>query len=207
MRPIDHIVYAVPNLEIAMDELETKMGIRPVFGGYHTTKGTKNALLNLGDNCYLEILAADDKDGNVKPPRWMGIDLIQESQITRWAIKSKNLKEDQAILQTYNAQMGEIEQGQRKTQSGQLLTWKMILPLAQPSVEIMPFMTDWQQSDIHPADQLEQHCSLTKLVASHPNPDQIIPFLKRLSARIEIIKSEEVCIKAYIQTPIGEVVL
>jgi len=56
----DHIVYAVTNLEAAIDEFEKLSGLRPVFGGYHTTKGTKNALVNLGNECYLEILAIDE---------------------------------------------------------------------------------------------------------------------------------------------------
>ena len=60
-REIDHIVYCVPDLENGIDYIEELLGIRPVFGGRHLSNGTKNALLNLGDNCYLEILAVDDE--------------------------------------------------------------------------------------------------------------------------------------------------
>ena len=150
-RKIDHIVYAVPDLEEAIDDLENRLGIRPTFGGYHTTKGTKNALVNLGNACYLEILTTDEKNTSVKAPRWMGVDLAGPPQITRWSLKSNQLEEDSKILQDYRVEMGMIEGGQRKMTDGRLLTWDMILPLAAPRVELMPFMTDWQHSDIHPA--------------------------------------------------------
>jgi len=56
---IDHIVLAVPNLEEGILWLEKKLGVRPAYGGQHLTEGTHNALLNLGNNCYLELLAID----------------------------------------------------------------------------------------------------------------------------------------------------
>jgi len=99
-RKIDHIVFAVPNLEAAMNEFEELTGIRPAFGGYHTTQGTKNAVVNLGNDCYLEILAADNDNTQIAPPRWMGIDLIESPQITRWSLKSKDLQSDSAVLKT-----------------------------------------------------------------------------------------------------------
>ena len=65
MRQIDHIVYTVPNLEKAMDWFTEISGIQPAFGGYHTTQGTKNAVVNLGNSCYLELLAADNENKNI----------------------------------------------------------------------------------------------------------------------------------------------
>ena len=66
MRQIDHIVYTVPNLEKAIDWFAEISGIRPAFGGYHTTQGTKNAVVNLGNSCYLELLAADDANKDIQ---------------------------------------------------------------------------------------------------------------------------------------------
>ena len=60
-RSIDHIVYCVQDLDAAMDWFEDQTGVRPEFGGYHTTQGTKNALVGLGEDRYLEFLAVDSK--------------------------------------------------------------------------------------------------------------------------------------------------
>lgn len=202
-KKIDHIVYAVTDLEAAMDEFEKLSGLRPVFGGYHTTKGTKNALVNLGNECYLEILAIDQANTAIAPPRWMGIDLVKTSQITRWSLKSNQLRKDSEILQKYHPEMGIIQAGQRKTNTGDTLTWKMILPLATPAVELVPFMTDWQHSAVHPTQNLPQECALIGLSFTHPNSAEIQKIFDELGVNMNIEKGEKMMIKAKIKSPNG----
>lgn len=113
-RKIDHIVYCVPDLEQAIDYFKNKLGITPVIGGRHLLRGTKNALLNLGDQCYLELLSIDYENKNIPPPRWMGIDLINEPKITRWAVQSEDVNSDQEILTQYSPDLGIVSEGQRK---------------------------------------------------------------------------------------------
>jgi len=201
-RKIDHIVYAVPDLEVAINEFEKLSGVRPVFGGYHTTKGTKNAIVNLGNDCYLEILAIDEGNVSVTPPRWMGIDFIKTPQLTRWSLKSNQLLQDSEILQKYHTEMGIIQGGQRKTNTGEL-TWEMILPLATPAVELAPFMTDWQHSAVHPTHNLPQECELVDLTFTHPNPAVIQSVFDELDVDIIVQKGEKAMIRANIQSPNG----
>lgn len=75
MATIDHLVYAVPNLEKGIAEFENKFGIQATIGGKHLTKGTHNALINLGKYSYLEIIAVDPENWAIQQPRWMGVDL------------------------------------------------------------------------------------------------------------------------------------
>lgn len=206
-RIIDHIVYCVPNLEDALNDLEKKLGVRPSFGGYHTTQGTKNAVLHLGNACYLEILAADKDNTAITPPRWMGIDLIQTPKITRWAIKSIDLQQDSQVLKKYQPDMGRIEGGQRRTSNGGLLTWQMIMPLAVPEVDIIPFMTDWQQSEVHPTGQMAEHCRLLDLTLTHPTPQNLQTTLSQLSLDLNVVKGASASITIKIQCPKGIVQL
>ncbi|MEM8526612.1 MAG: VOC family protein [Bacteroidota bacterium] len=206
VQKLDHIVYAVPDLEATMNWFEEQTGVRPVFGGYHTTQGTKNALLKLGDQCYLEFLAADEKNTAITPPRWMGIDLIAQSRITRWAVQSTDLQKDSKILKSYDSKMGNTAGGQRKMTNGKLLTWELTMPLAEPEVEILPFLIDWQRSESHPTDSLEQHCHLVELKLTHPNPDSLQEVLGQLNLNINISKGA-VNINAVIQSPKGLLVL
>ena len=101
-RTIDHLVYAVPDLEKTMDSLENQLGVRPILGGTHPNQGTKNALLHLGGQTYLELLAIDTDNTTIQNGRWMGMDLIQKAQFTRWAIRSTDLAKDCSIVQNYN---------------------------------------------------------------------------------------------------------
>jgi hypothetical protein len=205
--PIDHIVYAVPDLEAAMDDLAIRLGMRPVFGGYHLNQGTKNALLNLGNECYLELLAVDTDNTGVKAPRWMGIDLIEQPMVTRWALKSSNLERDAAILSKYDPKLGQIQGGQRKRSDGGILRWEMSLPSATPMVELVPFLTDWQHSTAHPTDQLSKDCILLGLELTHPNPGIILPVFQKLGINLSVLKSDTVSIQVSIQGPKGVIII
>jgi len=206
-RNIDHIVYAVPDLEFAIDDLEKRTGVRPVLGGTHTSQGTKNALLNLGNTCYLEILSTDKNNVDIKPPRWMGIDLIDRPTISRWSLKSSDLQKDSTVLQKYHSDMGTIHAGQRKMTNGQLLTWEMMMPLSNPKVEVIPFMTDWQQSVSHPTDQLSDDCQICKIQFIHPEPKLINMVFYELDVNIKVAKGASAAILLEIQTPNGIVIL
>lgn len=160
MRECDHIVYCVPNLDEAVDYFEDLLGVRPTIGGSHLDHGTKNALINLGNKCYFEILAVDENNKEFAGDRWMGIDLIHKPKITRWSIKSDNLESDSNILGYHSSALGKIDGGSRITANGKLLSWNMVLPTSSPEVDLLPFMTDWSQSEMHPTDSLIDKCTL-----------------------------------------------
>lgn len=202
-RKIDHIVYAVQDFDGAIDWFEKQTGIRPTFGGYHTTQGTKNALLDLGNQCYLEILAIDSNNTKIKPPRWMGIDQIDRPQLTRWSLKSGDLKSDSDILKAHHSEMGNIQGGQRKMSDGSLLTWQLLMPLPTPKIELIPFMIDWQNSKAHPTSQLAKACELISLHFMHPHPTSLQQVFKQICIDANITTGKEILIKAKIKCPKG----
>ncbi|PSR09758.1 MAG: VOC family protein [Bacteroidetes bacterium] len=183
---IDHIVYTVFDLEEGIRYFADLLGVTPVFGGYHATRGTKNALLNLGNGCYLEILAIDENNTNVAPPRWMGIDLLEQPQVTRWCMATTQLVASQQVLQAYNPLLGDIQRGERTTPAGELLQWEMTLPLPSPQVEVIPFLIDWSRSATHPTNNLPQQCELQGLQLSHPQPARIAAVLNGLGFATQV---------------------
>ncbi|MFY0592792.1 VOC family protein [Roseivirga sp.] len=202
-RKLDHIVYVVKDLAEACDHFEALLGVRPVFGGYHPSQGTKNALISLGNDQYLELIAIDYDNKKIAAPRWMGIDLIQKAQVTRWAIKSDNLVADAAILQKANPQLGQIKEGKRQTSNGDLLEWKLLLPLAHPEVELLPFSIDWGQNNTHPTNSMDDNCELVELFGYHPKPESITPTLIEMGIDLKIFKAETIKLKAKINCPNG----
>ena len=197
-------MYAVSDLDEAIFEFEHKLGVTPIFGGYHKTFGTKNALINLNNQTYLELLASDDTNTSVARPRWMGIDFLLKNQITRWAVKSNRLDKDSEVLKKYKPNMGEIKRGSRNTADGSLLEWELIMPLPKPEVELIPFFLDWSTTEKHPSELLpDMGCELLKLYATHPNPDKITSLLGILQCDLEVIKSDITAIKLVIKCPKG----
>ncbi|MGB3143578.1 MAG: VOC family protein [Maribacter sp.] len=207
-RKIDHLVYAVTNLEEAIEVLESKLGVRPIIGGHHASLGTKNALILLNEGMYFEILAIDHQNTKVAPPRWMGVDLHTKNQITRWSVTSQNLKKDAEILKEYNLDLGHVLKGSRQTPDGKLLQWELTLPKSEPEVELVPFCIDWNKSETHPSQQLpEMHCELLELQVTHPNPNTFSNIFEKLELNLKVELAQETAIKAIIKCPKGIVAL
>ncbi|WP_235297393.1 VOC family protein [Portibacter marinus] len=200
---VDHVVYAVKNLDEAVEDLYQKLGVKPSYGGRHLDHGTKNALLDLGDQCYLEIIAIDETKEKANHPHWMGLDLIEHNKVTRWCVKTANIKEDARALGQYKEELGEIVEGSRRTADEKLLKWKMTQPLDRPEVEIVPFVVDWSESEHHPTDQLEAKCKFMCIEFYHTEPKTIHTVLKHFRDDVDLKKGDRNAIYLYIESPKG----
>lgn len=206
MRRIDHIAYAVPDLAEASLTLAKLLGCEVITGGRHLNNGTHNALINLGNDIYLELLAIDTENGEITAPRWMGVDLLTKPRVTRWALKSDDLKSDLQALSHYSAELGNSFEGSRKKQDGSLLKWHMALPAPTPEIEIAPFAVDWKDS-IHPTVSLPNECELLSIELSHPSPELFISLFSAMDIDQKISQGPEIQIKLKISSPNGIVEL
>ncbi len=208
-RNLDHLVYCVPNLEQSMQEFSDTIGVIPVIGGRHLTKGTKNALFKLGERCYFEILAIDEDNSEVAMPRWMGIDLISKPKLTRWAISSEDIIADQKLIKAFNPQLAQMEEGQRRLLDDGLLKWNMLLPQAEPLVELVPFVIDWSSSPYHPAERLsESQAAILSITFTHSREDnQLQALLGKLLGQIDIELGPVTEISVVIEGPRGSMML
>ena len=207
-KPLDHLVYAVPDLDAAIDDFEARLGVRAIAGGYHPTQGTKNALINLGQGAYLELIAKDPDNHQVPGPVWMGLDYLTMPRLTRWAIKSTHLDQDVEALSGYNTELAHISEGSRNTTAGKLLRWSLTLPAASPEVELVPFLIDWSQSEEHPTEGLpDMGCSFVSLTATHPDPSTLLPTILQLGSSLAIAKGVQVNLQAVIRCPKGDIVI
>ncbi len=205
MDSIDHIVWAVPDLDSGCQLFEEKTGIRPTFGGYHTTQGTKNALVKMGQKAYFEILAPDP-DSPIQEKRWMGIDLIEAPRITRIAYSTDQIDKKATLLHAYNSHLGQISKGERQTNDGGFIRWMMTLPYHAPVIDLAPFYIDWSDSPAYPSDMLEeQNISIEEIRLISQEPSKIKSLYQELQLNVDPISigSEAICV--CLNSPKGKV--
>lgn len=166
--PIDHIVYAFPDLISGIEYIRELLAVEPVYGGRHLNFGTHNALVGLSQGIYLEILAPDPDNARVKSPRWMGVDALNTSGIiTRIALKTNNINEDLKMIETIDNRTLLSGKGNRITNTGESLSWHMSYPFATPLVDPVPFLVQWE-TDFHPTDYLNHGIEFSHLKLNMP---------------------------------------
>ena len=78
----------------------------------------------------------------------------------------------------------------------------MLVPLAKPKVELMPFFINWKGS-VHPTSSLANKCQLVELKMQHPRAEEIMKIFKALGIKQEVVKSDEVSMEAVLETKRG----
>src|SRR5580765_3359861 len=116
--PIDHLVYGALDLERSVAELEQRLGVRASPGGRHSGKGTHNALLALGGDCYLEIIAPDPEQPAPAGPRSFGLDALRVPRLLTWAAKSRDLESTVSRARALGVDLGAPGAGGRRRLDG-----------------------------------------------------------------------------------------
>ena len=147
---VDHLVYATPDLNRGVEEIEKILGVRATPGGQHPGRGTRNALITLGPAIYLEIIAPDPEQPPPKTSRPFGIDGLKASRLVAWAAKGSDLERLRDEAARKGARLGEVMSGSRRRTDGVLLSWRYTDPQTVLADGLVPFFIDWGQSP-HPA--------------------------------------------------------
>jgi len=203
---VDHLVYATPDLDRSVADLERRFGVRASPGGQHPGKGTRNALLALGPASYLEIVGPDPSQPAPASPRAFGIDSLKEPRLVAWAAKGKDLERLRERTGRYGIPLGEVTTGSRKRPDGVVLSWKFTNPAKVLVDGLIPFFIDWGQSP-HPAESAAPGLKLVELRAEHPAPQAVEPTLRTLGLDLRVSTAPTPALVAIIDGPRGRVEL
>lgn len=203
---IDHLVYATPDLDRSVEEIERLLGVRATPGGQHPGRGTRNALVALGPTSYLEIIAVDPDQPRPKDPRAFGIDELKVSRLVAWSIKGENLEQLRKEAISKGVLLGEVKTGRRRRTDGVELAWQVTDYSVTVADGIVPFFIDWGSSP-HPADSAVQGASLIDLSAEHPDPGNVRQLLTRLAVDLKVARGSSPTLIATIDCPRGRVEL
>jgi hypothetical protein len=203
---VDHLVYATPDLDRGVEEIEKLLGVRATPGGRHPGRGTRNALIKLGSTTYLEIIAPDPEQPAPEAPRPFGIDGIKESRLVAWAAKGVDLERLRDEASRKGARLGEVTSGSRRRTDGILLSWRYTDPRTVLGDGIVPFFIDWGQSP-HPAQTASPGGALIALRAEHPDAQRVQRLLRALGLDLHVQSGARPALVAFIETPRGVVEL
>ena len=193
---LDHIMYAVPDLENSMAEIASITGIVPLDGGVHPGNGTRNALLGLSNSSYLEIIGPDKKQ-NLE--NTLGELLVSKntSGIRAWAVAVSDLASVADVAQELGFRVRDRKEMSRKTPEGSLLEWELLFLEGAH----LPFFIDWKGSE-HPARKAPSGCGLFELSISAEEPKVYQELLNKLQLEISVSEGEP-AISAIIRSPKG----
>jgi hypothetical protein len=204
VRELDHLIYAVPDLEAATRELGEALGVRPALGGAHAGRGSHNALLALGEGRYLEVIASDPGQPEPPRPRPFGLDEITAPRLATWAVRATAIEEAAAEAAAMGCDPGAVEVGGRDLPGGGRLSWRRTAGGdAGEHSGVAPFFIEWGQDARHPSLDAPAGCRLVAMRGEHPRPEEVERCLDALQAELALAYGEEPCLIATIEGPAG----
>jgi hypothetical protein len=199
---VDHLVYATPDLDATVDSLSRLLGVRAAPGGRHSGEGTRNALIALGPDSYLEVLGPDASQPELPRPRWLGVDDLERPRLTRWALKADDLARQVAEAERAGINLGQVLSGSRTREDGAHLTWRLTDPRVVVADGIVPFLIDWGTTP-HPSESASHGVTLVGLRAEHPAPEQVQRLLEQLGISLDVREGVRAALIAMLRTPRG----
>jgi hypothetical protein len=165
---IDHVIVGIHDLDAGTSEIERVTGVRPKFDGSDAQLGTHSAIIGLGDNAFLEIIAPDpDADLSLVDPELKPLirdRLANYDSLTPfgWAIGTSNLERTRKFASSASSRTTEVMQGSRKRGWGRVTKWQWSR-IYRPESHVMPFFVQWSDPGKRPQDRAPSGCALAGL--------------------------------------------
>jgi hypothetical protein len=180
---IDHLVYAAPELDAAVDAIAERFGVRASGGGQHLGLGTHNRVLSLGPRTYLEIIAPDPHQPEPAAPRPFGVDGVTEPRLVGWAVSCDDIDQARDVAARRGFDPGEVLDGQRRTSSGEMVRWRLTGNALVGGV--VPFLISWGDTP-SPALSAPSGLVLESFHVEHPDPAVITARLQALGTDVQV---------------------
>jgi len=197
---IDHLVYAAPDLQAAVADVEERFGVRARIGGRHVGRGTRNALLALGPQTYLEIIAPDPEQPESAVPRPLRLDSASRGRLVKWALACEDIDAAVAGARGRGHDPGDVVDGYRAEPTGTVLRWRMTS--GELADGLAPFLISWGDTE-HPARSAPRGLILEAFHIEHPDPPSLLPALTALSADAGIRQAAAAALVARLSGPNG----
>jgi Glyoxalase-like domain len=201
---LDHILLGCNDLDRGIAFVEQRTGVRAAFGGVHPGRGTRNALLSLGERRYLEIIAPDPQQTSVT--QHSEIKEMVEPALIGWAVHPTAIDTVAHHLRDASMAFTGPTNGSRQRPDGKLLRWRSV-DLDDPRQGILPFFIEWSPDSVHPSVDAPQGCQLVSFMVLSPHPDEIAKTFQALGIAVTVTRHSKPRLRARIAAPKGQLEL
>ena len=203
---LDHLLLGCNDLDQGIAFVEQHTGVRPAMGGVHPGRGTRNALLGLGQGRYLEVIAPDPAQTAVPTTRAELPALLKQlaaPQLVEWAVRTLNIEASAERLRKYGVAFQGPTPGSRARPDGRMLHWKT-LNFDNDRDGLLPFLIEWGADTAHPSEDAPAGCRLESFAVAGPNPKELSAEFERLGIEVEVANGTTAHLHAQIVGPAGE---
>jgi Glyoxalase-like domain len=203
---LDHILLGASDLDSGIAFLEEKSGVRPMAGGSHPGAGTRNALLSLGTERYLEVIAPDPQQNSAPAARYTGLAGLRAPKLIGWAVHTHNIAVVAEKLREEGIAADGPSDGSRQRPDGVLLRWKT-LRLENDRNGLLPFFIEWGANTTHPSVDAPGGCRLVSFAAVSSNPAELQAMFRRIGVELNVKVGATQQLSARFESPHGEFTL
>jgi len=188
---VDHIMLGAPDLDAGVRELESLTGIHAKYGGEHPNLGTHNAIVSLGDETYIEVIAP-------RPGATLDDDLKDLAKLERltpigWAVAMPDIAALRSRLDGSGIKTTAPRAGSRQTPWGDTLHWQLV-DLDPPS-DNAPFFIHWDDGEKHPARNAPGGCALGTIEFDDPNASELTRINRALGFDFPVKQAEKAAMR------------
>lgn len=202
---LDHLIWAVPDLDGGVADFAELAGATAVAGGRHPGVGTHNALLGLDQKRYFEIIAPDpSQDSGRGFGKW--VRRVTAPTLLTWAARCDDIEAVARQARGAGLETTPVASMSRQRPDGSKLSWQILFLNGHDHGMLLPFFIQWHHGE-HPCDGLAEAMSLTRFRLQSPAVEGLRRLLAALGlANIEI-QSGSPSLIADLATPKGTITL
>jgi hypothetical protein len=182
---LDHLVYAVSDVDAGAAALADRLGVAPAAGGRHAGRGTHNALMSLGAGRYLEVIGPDPAQPAPPGPRRFGVHSRATPALAAWCARPADLDAALRRVRPLGCYLDEPVPMERTRPDGVVLRWRLAFPSASWLRGAMPFLIDWEGSP-HPSADAPGGVDLVAWHVTHPEPTLLRAVVRALGEDVDV---------------------
>lgn len=202
---VDHLIWGVPELDAGAAHLAELTGVVPAPGGSHPGFGTRNSLVALDRDRYLEIMAPDPAQ-ELARNRGGSLAAWPHPGLLTFAVRADDLAAYRDGCEASGIESGDRVSMSRTRPDGVTLAWSCLFPRHPTYADLVPFAIDWQGSP-HPSASAPAGLGLSRFEILHPEPDPLRAIYARLGVPVDVVRAARPGLRAVLSTPRGDVTL